>query len=248
MQQVSRFFRQLLVLTGRNFQLIWNNKLVLASLVLQAPLMVGVIFLVGDPDCFTSNLIDVGSRTVLFILAAVSAFMGLLNSYREICKEREIIFREASVGVSLGATVLAKALTLFLVALVQALLLTAGFVRVIHVPQNDLLMDTNWEIYVTVLLILVSSAAMGLLISAALKSSESAILFVLVLIIAQVVFSGALFNVTQTIDTYVYRGLMESNNIGMSAAAGFYQSVVGFILVLVANWVVRKLDSDNALF
>ena len=64
MQQVSRFFRQLLVLTGRNFQLIWNNKLVLASLVLQAPLMVGVIFLVGDPDCFTSNLIDVGSRTV----------------------------------------------------------------------------------------------------------------------------------------------------------------------------------------
>lgn len=60
--------------------------------------------------------------------------------------------------------------------------------------------------------------------------------------------SGALFNVTQTIDTYVYRGLMESNNIGMSAAAGFYQSVVGFILVLVANWVVRKLDSDNALF
>ena len=204
MQQVSRFFRQLLVLTGRNFQLIWNNKLVLASLVLQAPIMVGVIFLVGDPDCFTSNLIDVGSRTVLFILAAVSAFMGLLNSYREICKEREIIFREASVGVSLGATVLAKALTLFLVALVQALLLTAGFVRVIHVPQNDLLMDTNWEIYVTVLLILVSSAAMGLLISAALKSSESAILFVLVLIIAQVVFSGALFNVTGAMTAISY--------------------------------------------
>ena len=149
MQQVSRFFRQLLVLTGRNFQLIWNNKLVLASLVLQAPLMVGVIFLVGDPDCITSNLIDVGSRTVLFILAAVSAFMGLLNSYREICKEREIIFREASVGVSLGATVLAKALTLFLVAAVQAAILTVGFVRVIHVPQNDLLLDTDWELYIS---------------------------------------------------------------------------------------------------
>ena len=204
MQQINRFFRQLWVLTGRNFQLIWNNKLVLASLILQAPLMVGVIFLVGDPDCFTSNLIDVGSRTVLFILAAVASFMGLLNSYREICKEREIIFREASVGVSLGATVLAKALTLFLVALVQALLLTAGFVRVIHVPQNDLLMDTNWEIYVTVLLILVSSAAMGLLISAALKSSESAILFVLVLIIAQVVFSGTLFNVTGAMTAISY--------------------------------------------
>ena len=196
MQQINRFFRQLWVLTGRNFQLIWNNKLVLASLILQAPLMVGVIFLVGDPDCFTSNLIDVGSRTVLFILAAVASFMGLLNSYREICKEREIIFREASVGISLGATVLAKAVTLFLVAAVQAAILTFGFVRVIHVPQNDLLFDTDWEIYLTVLLILVASAAMGLLVSASFKSSESAILFVLVLIIAQVVFSGALFPVS----------------------------------------------------
>ena len=196
MQQINRFFRQLWVLTGRNFQLIWNNKLVLASLILQAPLMVGVIFLVGDPDCFTSNLIDVGSRTVLFILAAVASFMGLLNSYREICKEREIIFREASVGISLGATVMAKAVTLFLVAAVQAAILTFGFVRVIHVPKNDLLFDTDWEIYLTVLLILVASAAMGLLVSASFKSSESAILFVLVLIIAQVVFSGALFPVS----------------------------------------------------
>ena len=56
------------------------------------------------------------------------------------------------------------------------------------------------------------------------------------------------FNVTQTIDTYVYRGLMELNDVGMSAAAGLYQSLVGFILVLVANAIVRKLDSDNALF
>lgn len=60
--------------------------------------------------------------------------------------------------------------------------------------------------------------------------------------------SGMLFNVTQTIDTYVYRGLMELNNIGMSAAAALYQSVVGFILVLVANAIVRKVDSENALF
>ncbi len=41
---------------------------------------------------------------------------------------------------------------------------------------------------------------------------------------------------------------MELNNVGMSAAAGFYQSIVGFILVLAANTLVRKLDADNALF
>ena len=60
--------------------------------------------------------------------------------------------------------------------------------------------------------------------------------------------SGALFSVTQTIDTYVYRGLMELNDVGMSAAAGLYQSVVGFLLVLIANGVVRRVDAQNALF
>jgi putative aldouronate transport system permease protein len=60
--------------------------------------------------------------------------------------------------------------------------------------------------------------------------------------------SGRLFDVTQTIDTYVYRGLMERNDVGMSAAAALYQSVVGFILVLCANALVRKYNPENALF
>ncbi|WP_394926170.1 ABC transporter permease [uncultured Robinsoniella sp.] len=60
--------------------------------------------------------------------------------------------------------------------------------------------------------------------------------------------SGALFGVTQTIDTYVYRGLMELNDVGMSAAAGLYQSLIGFVLVLLANKFVRKHDAENALF
>lgn len=60
--------------------------------------------------------------------------------------------------------------------------------------------------------------------------------------------SGRLFDVTQTIDTYVYRGLMERNDVGMSAAAALYQSLVGFILVVGANALVRKIDRENALF
>lgn len=60
--------------------------------------------------------------------------------------------------------------------------------------------------------------------------------------------SGALYPVTNTIDTYVYRGLLELGNISLSAAAGLYQSVIGFILVLGTNLWVRKIDPDNALF
>lgn len=60
--------------------------------------------------------------------------------------------------------------------------------------------------------------------------------------------AGALYSTTQTIDTYVYRALMQLNDVGMSAAAGLYQSVVGFVLVLTVNAIVRKINSDNALF
>jgi putative aldouronate transport system permease protein len=59
---------------------------------------------------------------------------------------------------------------------------------------------------------------------------------------------GALYSTTNTIDTYVYRGLLQLGNISMSAAAGLYQSVVGFVLVLGANLLVRKIDKDSALF
>lgn len=60
--------------------------------------------------------------------------------------------------------------------------------------------------------------------------------------------SGTLFQATQTIDTYVYRGLMEQGNIGMSSAAGVFQSLIGFGLVMLANYLVRKKDPENALF
>ena len=59
---------------------------------------------------------------------------------------------------------------------------------------------------------------------------------------------GALYGTTQTIDTYVYRALMVNNNFGMSAAASFLQSIVGFVLIVVANAIVKKLDSDSSLF
>ena len=145
-----------------------------------------------------------GSRTVLFIVCAMASFMGLLNSYREICKDREIIFREASVGVSLLATVLSKAITLFLVEAVQAGILTAGFVEIIHIPQNHLLLDTNVEIFITIFLLMAASSAMGLLVSASLKSSEAAVLLVLVLIIGQVVFSGVMFSMTGALTAISY--------------------------------------------
>lgn len=59
---------------------------------------------------------------------------------------------------------------------------------------------------------------------------------------------GALFSVTNTIDTYVYRGLLQLGDIPMTSAAGLYQSFVGFILLITVNQIIRKIEPDNALF
>lgn len=60
--------------------------------------------------------------------------------------------------------------------------------------------------------------------------------------------STLLYPVTDVVDTYVYRALTQVGDVGMAAAAGVYQGLVGFILVLVANWLVRRRSPDNALF
>lgn len=58
--------------------------------------------------------------------------------------------------------------------------------------------------------------------------------------------AAALYPATQTLDVLVYNMLMQSNDISMAAAASFIQSVAGFVLVMLVNWVLKKIDSDNA--
>lgn len=60
--------------------------------------------------------------------------------------------------------------------------------------------------------------------------------------------SGALYEVTAVLDTYIYNGLTATGDLGMTAAAGLYQSAVGAALLLISNMVIRRLEPDSALF
>jgi len=60
-----------------------------------------------------------------------------------------------------------------------------------------------------------------------------------------------LYSTTDVLDTYIYRSLIVTQNVSMAAAAQFYQSIVGFVLVLLFNWIVRRIeraDEPLALF
>jgi ABC-type polysaccharide transport system permease subunit len=60
--------------------------------------------------------------------------------------------------------------------------------------------------------------------------------------------NGLLFSTTDIIDTYVYRSLTTTFDFGMGTAAGLYQSVFGFALILIVNYIVKRKDTAFALF
>ena len=59
--------------------------------------------------------------------------------------------------------------------------------------------------------------------------------------------SGSLQEVTQTLDVYVYKSLMQNANFSYSSAASFLQSIVGCILLIISNMIVKKIDKESAL-
>ena len=60
--------------------------------------------------------------------------------------------------------------------------------------------------------------------------------------------SGAIYSVTRTLDVYIYQALMQNSDYAMSSAASFYQSIVGFVLIVAANALVRKYEKSSAIF
>ena len=60
--------------------------------------------------------------------------------------------------------------------------------------------------------------------------------------------TGALYKTTQVLDSYVLNSIMTNSNYGMTAATTFYQSLIGCIMVVGTNLIVRKVSPENALF
>jgi len=60
--------------------------------------------------------------------------------------------------------------------------------------------------------------------------------------------NGLLYNTTDILDTYVYRSLKVTFDVGMATAAGVYQSLFGFVLIMTVNYIIRKINDDYSLF
>ena len=163
------------VLTARYFRQIFTNLGIFLSLLLEAPILLILLIVVCKADSFT-------------LKAVTDANTVILNSYREICKEREVLAREVFGGLDVNAYALSKFVVLAVFGAGQTLILFGGAALYVDFAfaSPAAAYPLCWlALYLTNL----ATVAIGLFLSALLKRSESAILPVLLIIIACVVFS-----------------------------------------------------------
>lgn len=178
------------VLTRRYFRQIFSSPGTLLPLVLQAPVMLLVLFVAADGAAFANRDLT-QSNEILFMLVVMAALSGILNSYREICKERDILAREVFGGLDTTAYALSKFAVLAACGAAQCIVLFGGSLLFI-----DFCFPAPAAGYPLCLAAMIltdlAMTAIGLFLSALLKKQESAILPVLLLIIVQVVFCDSL--------------------------------------------------------
>lgn len=216
-----------LALSGRYARQIVSSKSFF-MLLLQVPVMLLIIGVMYKVDCFVPVVTEWGTtigdivmaNATLFVIVFTGSLMGLLNSYREITKERDILAREVNGGLDVVAYVSSKLFVQGVIAAGQAVLLCAGTLLFIDFGWPHPFLDIPLMFLVEFLVIL-SSAALGLTVSAAVKKSENAVLPILIIIICEVVFAGVFIELPQPI-----------SHIGMLFPARWGCAVLGNLLHL----------------
>lgn len=182
--------RQSVTLIGRYAHTLGRDRRTIGVLLGQAPLIGLLLALLYPRDVLARpDTSPTRSAQFMFLLVTAALWLGLIDSCREIVRERAIILRELAVGVRLDAQIIAKSVILFGIAAVQCLLLlvVVATLRPFHVTIADygeilgLLVLTSWAMI-----------GLGLLVSTVARSVDQATSVIPLLLIPQLLFGGAL--------------------------------------------------------
>lgn len=186
--------RQWRILTQRYAELLWRDRVNLGLLLAQAPVVALLLTLVTPTDTYTPPQFG-STQQVLFMLTLAAIWFGTINAAREIVKERAVYLRERMINLRVWPYVLSKFAVLAALSTVQVLLLLwIVSLKTAHLPAQGILLPAPLEMYVTLTLTALAGAAGGLLLSSLVSSSDRAMSIVPVVLIAQVIFSGSVFD------------------------------------------------------
>jgi ABC-type multidrug transport system ATPase subunit len=182
--------RQFALLVRRYFEILTRDRKNLLILLLQSPIIAVMLTLVFNRGDFARPGGDYGSaKTLVFLMVIVAVWLGTSNAAREIVKEAAIYRRERRIGLKLGAYILSKLTVQTGLVLLQIAFLV-GIVWA-GVGLGAPSVESIGYLYLTLVLTSLGGVTMGLLISAMTSNSDRATSFVPVLLIPQIIFSGA---------------------------------------------------------
>lgn len=184
---------QLRVLSSRYLKLVANDRQRLMLLLIQAPLLAVLISFVADGKQFEQYEM---TKSLLFALSCSAFWVGMLNAIQEVCKERTIMKREYMTGLSLSAYISSKIIVLGILCLIQSMMITGIFGLLVGLPEEGLIMPPLLELFVTTFITAVSSAAMGLFVSALFTNADRAMTVAPILLMPQILFSGLIFKLS----------------------------------------------------
>jgi len=187
--------RQFGILSRRYLDLIIQDRRNLLILLLQAPIIGLLLMLVVNGDAMVgAKAYSSEAKKLIFMLATVAVWFGIINAAREITKESPIYKRERLANVHIGPYVLSKIVILTLLVIVQSLVLLSLIGLKVTFPASGVLFPTGIELFITTLLTALAGLTMGLAISAAAESPDRAISIVPLALIPQILFAGVIFS------------------------------------------------------
>jgi ABC-type multidrug transport system ATPase subunit/ABC-type multidrug transport system permease subunit len=183
------------VLTARYARLFVRDRRNVVILLAQIPVLGLAIAGLFKISVFHRPSSDAGQAVKLtFLLLVTTVWIGMIDASREIIKEKSVFAREHSVGVRLSSYLTSKAIVLFTLAAIQALVL-AGIVFIFQPLHASI------GTYATVLLIVVLTAfaavCMGLIVSAVVRNQDQATSFIPLVLIPQLFFGGSIVATAQ---------------------------------------------------
>jgi ABC-type multidrug transport system ATPase subunit len=183
--------RQLGILMSRYMEILARDTRNLMILLAQAPIMATLLLFAYPSDVLSYNVGDYNrAKSLIFFLVCISIWFGTSNSAREIAKEAAIWRRERTVNLGIFPYVLSKVIVLLGLAAVQ------GVVMLGMVSLKVVWPALGWALYAKLYLVFVLVAAagltMGLMCSALVSNPDKAASLVPILLIPQIVFSGAM--------------------------------------------------------
>jgi ABC transport system ATP-binding/permease protein len=184
---------QLTILCRRYATLIAADRTFLIWL-LALPFVLGLLIRAAAGGPGLGGPVNPNALKTLLLLTIIAAFTGGFSSVQELIKERDMYRRERTAGLSAGAYLLSKVVVLGLITAVQAALLVVVGLAGERMPAHGALLTSLplVELMVDVAVLTVASMALGLVVSASVRSQSHTLTVLIMLSLVQVVFSGAL--------------------------------------------------------